>query len=284
MRAASVSALGLISLQDPGLSSHILNILELFRDDRDSEEVSYRAAYFTQLLEEDQSSEKVESQSERVEASEDRALDLAQLDGLLSQLDSLIGEGAEDLQGVDLFARDASDRKSKAKVLSKTERIQQKHHKKEAGQVKFAGNAETGDPKVGEFLKNKLGEQIGKCVFSSEAAKLSEEDFEYYVRARKHTFENLVVVEFIVENNSENQIEKVQIKLGRESANPRRGAGEPLAEVHHSEPTDRGLRERLDLLGAGEGRQESRAGRGPGHLGLRGRHLRRGLGRGGQQV
>jgi coatomer protein complex subunit gamma len=215
VRAASISALGLISFQDPGLSGHILNILRLFQDDKDSEEVGYRAAYFMHLLEEEEASEKVESQSEKPSPSSEDTLDVDHLDGLLSQLDGMMTEGSYDMQTINLFSMENASKKKETKVLTKTERIQQKHTKKESKKKAFSGSAQTGDAKVNAFLKTKLGEDIGDCVFSSGEVKLSEEDFEYYVRARKHVFGSLIVIEFIVENNSENQIEKIKIKLGK---------------------------------------------------------------------
>lgn len=215
VRAASISALGIISLQEPSLSSHISNILSLFQDDKDDEEVRHRSTYFKQILEENASSEKVESQSENPESSEDNILEIDHLDGLISQLDEMMTEGVFDMESVNLFSMNQIKKKTKKTILTRNERIQQKHKKKEVSNEKSTQGTRTGDEKVNSFLKNKLGNDIQDCIFSSDYEKLSEEDFEYFVKARKHVFKQLVVVEFLISNNSENQIQKVQIKLGK---------------------------------------------------------------------
>ena len=214
MRAASISALGIISLQEPSLSSHISNILSFFQDDKDDEEVRHRSTYFNQLLEETQSSQKVESQSENPESSEDIELEVDHLDGLIAQLDGMMTEGVFYMESVNLFSVNQMETKTKKTTLTRNQRIQQKHQKKEIKTQKTTQATRTADQKVNAFLKNKLGNDIQDCVFSSEYEKLSEEDFEYFVKSRKHVFKQLVVVEFLISNNSENQIEKVQIKLG----------------------------------------------------------------------
>lgn len=135
------------------------------------------------------------------------------MDGLIARLDDLMNEGVFDMENVDFFAVDQAQSHKTSKKMTKTERIKQKH-KKADPKAPLEGRAKTGDTQVASFLQSKLGPEIGECIFSSEPEKLSEEDFEYFVRARKHMFTKLAVVEFLVENNSENQVQKVQIKLG----------------------------------------------------------------------
>ena len=166
-------------------------------------------------MEENQSSEKVESQSENPEDSEENILEIDHLDGLIAQLDGLMTESVFDLESVNLFSMDTLKKKTQKTTLTRNERIKQKHKKKEVSNEASSQGGRTGDKKVSSFLKNKLGNDIEDCIFSSEYEKLSEEDFEYFVRARKHVFKQLIVIEFAVANNSENQIEKVQIKLGK---------------------------------------------------------------------
>ena len=188
--------------------------MALFQNDKDEEEIRHRATHYIRLLEEKQSSEKVESRSEDPRG-EETVLEVEHLDELIGQLDEWMDEGVFEMEDLPLFAEDKSKKKKTKKTLTKTERIQQKHDKKQPSARNISGNAKTGDEKVGVFLQKNLGNEIGDCIFTSEFEKLSEEDFEYFVKARKHTFKQLLVVEFLIENNSENQMQKVQIKLGR---------------------------------------------------------------------
>ena len=211
-----MSALGAISLQEPSLSSHISNILGLFCEDNDEEEVRHRAKYFIQLLE-DVPAEKVESKSESGRSSRENELEMDHLDDLIGQLDAMMNEGVYEMDNVNLFCMEKTRKTVKSGQMTKTERIQQKHKKKEVTSTKEEVS-NTGDKKVEEFLKTKL-EDFGEILFTSPYQKLSEEDFEYFVKARKHVVKETVVVEFIIENNSENKIEKVQIKLDEELEN-----------------------------------------------------------------
>lgn len=214
MRAASVSALGAIGLQEPSLASHIANVLELFRDDKDEEEVRHRAAHFIRQLTLGARRSAGESAAEAPAQVQEEPLEPGHLDGLIAQLDDMLDAGDCDLQALDFFAAGRGAARKGPKQLTKTERIQQKHQKSERPGAVSGGSAKTGDAEVGAFLKGKLGPEAGDCVFSSAFEKLSEEDFEYFVRARKHVFAELVVVEFLVANNSENAVHRVQIKLG----------------------------------------------------------------------
>lgn len=258
------------------MASHISNILVLFQEDRDEEEVRQRSTYYIGLLEESQA-------PGRARGAEECVLQVEQLDRMIARLDDMMTDGTFDMEEVDFFAEDEPQSKKQTKKMTKNERIMQKHKKTEQ-KANAQGNARTGDTKVAEFLQAKLGGEIGECIFTSEPEKLSEEDFEYFVRARKHMFRGLAVVEFLVENNSENQVQKVQIKLGRTRANARRGPGVAEAEVHSPERAHRGGRVGFHVPGAREERQDAGFGRNTGGAGFRGGHQGRGLGRRDQQV
>ena len=211
VRAAAVSALGMISIQEPSLSSHIANILTLLEHDNDEEEVRHRSAYYIQLLQEQQESEDQKLKTKN--SLEEEVMEDEHLDYLIAQMDNLICDKTYDLHNFNIFEPIKQMENKNKEKMTRTEKI---HKKVKKGALKLEDNLQgnRGDKEVEKFLNDQIGTEIGTIVYSSETQNLSEEDFEYFVKARKHVFMNFVAIEFLVSNNSENKIENVQIKLG----------------------------------------------------------------------
>lgn len=224
---ATVSCLGQIALKRKSIQDDVLMILEPFRNASSCDETRAISEYYIDKINETKVEETDNSQLPAVEDL-NFVINGNQLEDIISRLDNSLKTETFDTSFIDFSKLKDQNKKDKpfetqlthfeeqAISAEQTPKSSSKHHKTDAstGLLNYKPVKSHTFLQTETYIKSRPEfDFLGDLLLVSEPVNLSDESAEIHVKSRKLIFKDYIGLEFVLQNNSENTLTKIQIEI-----------------------------------------------------------------------